>query len=59
MAQGQGKKRIGAAGRGKHDGAHSGPRPKPEELPIKAKPASDRGQNLDQNTRNPGYQQDR
>ena len=33
--------------------------PKLEELPIKAKPASDRGQNLDQNTRNPGYQQDR
>jgi len=37
----------------------SEPLPKHEQAPVKAKPPSDRGQNLEQNTRNPGYQQDR
>jgi hypothetical protein len=37
----------------------SEPLPKSEELPVKVKPLSDKGQNLQQNTRNQGYQQDR
>lgn len=53
-----GKKQAGASGQPDGSGARNRePQPKSEVSPVRAKPP--RGQNLKQNTRNQGYQQDR